>query len=340
MKIAPRDLPGFLARPDPDCPAILLHGPDPMRVALRRRDLVAALIGPQGEAEMRLARLDAGDLRRDPAALGDAMRATGFFPGPRVVLVEEAGDGLAPLFATVLEDWRRGDATVVVTAGALAARSALRRVFETGRRARVAGIYPDPPTGAELVAMLTRAGVGPVDPGATADIEALARALDPGELEQALVKLSLYKHGDPSPVTAADLAAVAPATSETALDDALDMVAEARIGALAPVLRRLSAQGLGPVAIMIAATRHFRRLHAAAADPQGAEAGLARLRPPVFGPRRTRMARQAGRWGLHRLEEALHLLTETDLALRSARPVPAAPAVERTLIRLAMMTAR
>jgi len=337
MKLSPRDLPGFIARPDPACPGILLYGPDPMRVALRRRDLVSALIGPQGEAEMRLTRLSAADLRRDPAALGDAMRASGFFPGQRAVLVEDAGDAMAATAAPALADWQSGDAVLILTAGALGARSTLRKLFETDRRARAAGIYPDPPSRAEVAAMGRRAGLAALSPETEAALAALAQETGPGDLEQTLVKLALYKLGDAAPATPADLAAVAPPAGEAALDDALDLVAEAQSEALAPVLRRLAAQGLGPVAIVIGATRHFRRLHAAACDPQGAEAGLARLRPPVFGPRRARMARQAGRWGTRRLEEALHLLVETDLALRSSRPPPAGPLVERALIRLAWM---
>ena len=66
-----------------------------------------------------------------------------------------------------------------------------------------------------------------------------------------------------------------------------------------------------------------------------------RLRPPVFGPRRDRMMRQAGTWGAARLEVALTMLTDTDLQLRSAgQHAPAMELVERTLIRLAMLARR
>ncbi|HRO15042.1 MAG TPA: DNA polymerase III subunit delta, partial [Paracoccus sp. (in: a-proteobacteria)] len=92
-----------------------------------------------------------------------------------------------------------------------------------------------------------------------------------------------------------------------------------------------------PVTVCISALRHFRALHAAAADPGGAAAGLGRLRPPVFGPRRDRMARQAQSWGMRALEDALHLLIDTDLTLRSASRAPAMAVMERALIRLAMM---
>ena len=80
----------YLARPDPTRPALLIYGQDAMRVALKRAEAVAALTGPDAEAEMRLTRLAGGDLRRDAAALMDEIKAVGFFPGPRVVLFPKA----------------------------------------------------------------------------------------------------------------------------------------------------------------------------------------------------------------------------------------------------------
>jgi DNA polymerase-3 subunit delta len=86
--------------------------------------------------------------------------------------------------------------------------------------------------------------------------------------------------------------------------------------------------------------RHFRRLHTVASDPGGAAAGAGRLRPPVFGPRRDKIVRQASGWGRDRLEKALAVLTDTDLQLRSADTAPPAAVLERALIRLAMMARR
>ena len=103
-------------------------------------------------------------------------------------------------------------------------------------------------------------------------------------------------------------------------------------------MARLKAQGVAPVALCIQAMRHFRTLHTAASDPGGAAAGVARMRPPVFGPRRDRMVRQAQNWGAHKLDTAIALLTDTDLTLRSAsQNAPAMALVERMLIRLSML---
>jgi DNA polymerase-3 subunit delta len=112
------------------------------------------------------------------------------------------------------------------------------------------------------------------------------------------------------------------------------VVAEQQAKAIGPLLQRLAAQGVQPVTLCISTLRHFRALHAAASDPGGPGTGLSRLRPPVFGPRRDRMQRQAERWGMLRLEQALELLVDTDLTLRSSSSAPAMPVMERTLVRL------
>jgi len=330
----------YLVRPEPGRAGLLIYGADAMRVALRRQEAVAALVGPEGEAEMRLTRLAGADLRKDPAALSDAMRAQGFFSGPRVALVEDATDGLTDTISAALADWREGDATVMVTAGSLPARSSLRKAFEGHPNAYAIGLYDDPPGREEIEADLKRAGVGTVGTEAMAMLTALARALGPGDFRQVVEKLGLYRLGADGPVTPEDVAAVAPSSTEADLDDLIDTVAEARAGEIGPMMGRIAAQGVTPVSLCIGATRHFRQLHAAASAEGGPSQGIATLRPPVFGPRRDRMVRQAGAWGMHRLEQALGVLIETDLTLRSAARAPQMAVMERALIRLAMLGRR
>lgn len=326
----------YFAKPDPSKAGLLIFGADTMRVALRRQEVIAALIGPEGEAEMRLTRLPAADLRRDPAALIDGMRAQGFFPGLRVVFLEDATDAHAPAVTAAMKDWRPGDAQIVVTAGSLTAKSALRKIFEAHPAAFAIGLYDDPPSREEIEDTLRRAGLN-ADAAAMTDLTTLARSLDPGDFRQTVEKIALYKFRDPSPLTAAEIAALAPASIEAEVDDILHAAAEHRAAEIAPLLRRLEGQGVNPVSLCIGALRHFRALHLAASDPGGPSAGIARMRPPIFGPRRDRMQRQASAWGMHRLESALALLVETDLTLRSSTRAPTMAVMERALIRLAMM---
>ena len=308
-----------------------------MRVALKRQELIANLIGPQGEEEMRLTRIPAGDLRKDPALLSDAIKSQGFFPGARVAFVEDATETAVKVITLALDDWQDGDAQVIVTAGNLKARGALRKLFETHPNAFAVGIYDDPPSRDEIEADLKRAGVADVQPEAMNDLTGLSRVLDPGDFRQTIEKLGLYKLGDSTPVTPDDVLAVAPASTEAELDELLHTVAEGRSGEIGPVLARLQAQGVQAVGLCIGATRHFRALHAASSDPGGPSQGINRLRPPVHFKSRDRMVRQAQQWGLRRLEQALEVLVETDLTLRSAQKAPVMALMERTLIRLAML---
>lgn len=340
MKLAGRDAARFLAKPDAGIAAVLLFGPDPMRVALKRAALVEALIGKDGAAEMRLARLAGGDLRRDPAAASDAMRATGFFPGPRAVLVEDAADAAAPALRAALDDWRRGDATLVVAAGNLGPGSALRKAFEAAKAAVAIGVYADPPGRDEVEAALAANGLAAPDRDAFAAVEALAQALDPGDFAQFVRKLALYKRGDPAPLSPGDIAACAPPPPEAEVDEVVALAADGSAGPLAVAFRTLAARGGSPTSLTIAAGRYFRTLHAAAVAADGPEAALSRARPPVFGPRRARMVAQARALGEAELEKALALVLEAELALRSSRPLPGQALVERLFVRLAMLRRR
>ena len=341
MKLSPRDALGVMQRPDPNRPGLLIFGADAERVAVKRRTFLENLLGPHAEGEMRLTRLAGGDLRRDPAALQDAMRASGFFPGPRAVYVEDASDTLAATFAEALDAFQPGDAVIVATAGALKAASKLRKAFEGHSSAYALGIYDDPPSRAEVAAELERAGLPTPGREAEEALMALAGSLPPGDFRQVLEKITLYKLNDPAPLTPEEITLNAPATIDAEVDVLLHAVAEGRVKEVGPLMRRLSGQGIAPTTMCIFALRHFKALHAAASDPGGAAQGIGKLRPPVFGPRRARMATQAGDWGRGRLEKALQGLVETDLSLRSAnQTAPDGATVERLFIRLAMLRGR
>ncbi|MFQ3254013.1 MAG: DNA polymerase-3 subunit delta [Loktanella salsilacus] len=337
MKLTGRNAADFIRKPQATRAGILIFGADPMRVATARAQIVNALVGPQGESEMRLTRIAASDLRKDPALVNDAVKAQGFFPGPRVALVEDATDGLSKLMTTVLEDWREGDAQLVVTAGQLTAKSALRKVFEGHSNSVGIALYDDPPNAEDVQILLDAAKLAIPNRDVMDAIMAMAHSLTPGDFRQTIEKLGLYKLGDPEPLSVADVALLAPQSADVDVDDILVVVAEGNSQMIGPVLRDLYAQGVLPITLCIGAMRHFRQLHVVASDPGGPGQGIGRLRPPVFGPRRDRLVRQASQWGRDRLERAIAALTDTDLTMRSASHAPQHALMERTLIRLAMM---
>lgn len=333
MKLSTRDAAAYFAKPDETKTGLLIYGADGMRVALKRQQMLAALLGDGAEEEMRLSRMSGGDVRKDPALLMDAIKAVGFFPGPRAVFVEEVNDTAAPAVLSALEGWQPGDAQIVVTAGALKPTSKIRKAFEAHPQAYAAAIYDNPPTRDEIEGALRGAGLAEVPPDAMAALSDLAQAIDPGDFRQTVEKLALYKMGDAAAVSLTDIAACAPSSTEADIDDILMVVSEARTQEIGPVMQKLVAQGATPVGLCIGAMRHFRALHRAVSDTSG--------RPVIFGPNRDRMMAQSRKWGAARLETAITLLTDTDLQLRSAgQSAPGMALVERAFIRLSMLGGR
>ncbi len=338
MKLNRREADRYFDRPDVDKTGLLIYGSDAMRVALKRQQVIAALLGPGADEEMRLTRIPGADLRADPALLLDAIKAVGFFPGLRAVFVEEVTETSGQAIIAALEEWEPGDAQIIVTAGQLKVSSKIRKAFESHPAAYAVGLFDDPPSRDEIERSLSQAGLENIPRDSMSALTELANELSPGDFSQTLEKLSLYKRGDPSDLTIDDIDACAPISNEAALDDVLNVVAEGRAGEIAPMIRRLQAQGTNAVSLCIGATRHFRTLYACASDPGGAAQGIGKLRPPVFGKRRDRILRQAQGWGARKLETALTVLTDTDLKLRSAaQTAPAMALVERAMIRIAML---
>lgn len=333
MKLGGAQANGYFRKPDTDKTGLLIYGSDAMRVAIKRQEVIAALVGPQGEEEMRLTRIPANELRKDSAMLLDAIKAIGFFPGPRVAFVEDANSYVDATIIDALEQWQPGDAQIVVTAGALKPASKTRKAFEGHKNAYAVGIYDNPPTREEIETALRTAEITAPSGDVMNVLNDLAQSIDPGDFRQTLEKISLYKLNDTTPLNADDIAACAPTSTEADIDDILMVVGDARADQIGPVLRKLQAQGVNAVSLCIGAMRHFRSLHRVACDKTG--------RPQVWGPNKDRIMAQANRWGPARLETALTVLTDTDLTLRSAgQNAPAMALVERAFIRIAMLGSR
>ncbi|MEM9715206.1 MAG: DNA polymerase III subunit delta [Pseudomonadota bacterium] len=340
MKLSGARADGYIKSPDAAHAGVLIFGQNAMRVSLKREALIRNLAGENAEADMRLTRLNGADLRKDPAALLDAVKAVGFFPGHRVVFVEDASDGLEPVFKSAFEEWSAGDASIVATAGSLRATSKLRKLFEGGQATVGIGVYDDPPSPDNLMGQLRDQGLTAVSDTGREAVISLGMSVEPGDFAQFVAKLALYKHGDDSPISPEDVDAVAPAQLDAGVDDLIGAVADGQSDQIGSLLSRLMGQGTNPTTISIALGRHFRQLHAASSAAGGPDAALSRGRPPVFGPRKDKMLRQISGWGQARLEAALSVIVETELTLRSSKPYPPSAVLERALIRLAMMRPR
>ncbi|MEM8821865.1 MAG: DNA polymerase III subunit delta [Pseudomonadota bacterium] len=337
MKIQGRAAERYCSAPDGNYSALLLHGPDAALVAERRQAVVTALT--DGDT-MRSTRLDAGEVRKDSALLYDALRARGFFADRPVVLIDPATDGLAGAVDAAVEDLGPEDGVLVLAAGSLPARSALRKLFEGARHLAALGLYPEAPDAETLRHQLVEAGLRHgVAEDASALLEAYAAEADRGSLARTLERIALFGATAEKPLSATELSALLPATAEAETERLIGAIAAGQAGEAVTRLRRLVEGGMAPVTVLIQTSQHFRQLFTAsiAGDPNTA---LDRLRPRPFGARRDAMLAALHRWDASRLEAALSLLHATDRLMRSGGQRPTAAILERCLIRLAIMGGR
>ncbi len=235
MKLSTSQANAYFVKPDTNAAGALIFGADPMRIALKRQQLISKLLGPAGEEEMRLTRLPASDLRKDPALLTDALKAVGFFPGLRVALVEDANEAVGPIITQSLAEWATGDAQIIVTAGALKPTSKLRKAFEAHTKTYATAIYDNPPTRAEIENDLKNSGINLPPQDVMHMLMDLAKVLEPGDFRQTLEKIGLYKLNDDKPLSANDISNCAPTSFEADVDDILIVVGDGQASAIGPV---------------------------------------------------------------------------------------------------------
>ncbi len=317
MRLAPSRVTAFLQRPDPEIRAVLLYGPDEGLVR-ERAEAVARSVCPVLKDPFRVADLMAAVLVADPARLADEAAQLSLTGGRRVVRVRGAGDGLAKLFADFLQS-TPGEALVIVEAGELPSRSALRRAFEAARPAVAIGCYPDTPR--ELAAVI-RETLAAHRVTASRDagqflVERLGgdRLLTRSELE----KLALYA-GEGGRVELEDARLSVSDTAAIELDDSVMAAAEGDAARVERVLGRVLQQGESPVSIIRALLRHLHRLHVLTASLSGGaniDDLLRTARPPIFFKQEDSFRRQLGLWSEARLRPQLGRIAKAELNMKT-----------------------
>ncbi len=335
VKLPPARLAAFLAKPDAAIRAVLIYGADAGLVRERADRLALAVAGDIKDA-FRVSDLAATALVADPARLNDEAAAMSLTGGRRLVRVREAGDGAGALFERFLADPPPGDSRVVVEGGELAARSSLRRAFESAGNATAVACYADDRRALEELAREVLGGRGIAIAG-----DALAylgerlggdRMLSRRELE----KLALFV-GDGGKAGLAEAEAVIGDSAQLSLDDVVFAAADGDAPALERALGRALQEGEMPVSVLRALMRHFQRLHLAQARLQSGmneEEMLRSLRPPLFFKLHDRFRRQLRLWPERRARQALEVLLQAEINAKRTGP-PAEAVCRDALLRIA-----
>jgi len=326
----------YTANPPKGLMAALVYGPDAGLVQERTEKLLKSVVADLTDP-FNVADLSETVLLADPARLSDETAAISMMGGRRVVRVRGAGNDLANLFESFLDD-PKGDALVVVEAGDLAKSGALRKLFDDHKTAIAVQCYPDSVRDlGDVVRDALRAEGLSITPDALED--AVSRlGSDRGVTRREIEKLVLYMHGHKQ-VALEDVRAVMGDEAEARSESACDAAGSGDLAKLDRELERLWVSDTNPAQVLRSALGHFQKLLQAresAARGEAIDTVMKRLRPPVHFSRATAFKSQAQRWSSDRLGEALDMLLDAEAMTRTTG-VPAEAVTGRTLMNIAAM---
>ncbi len=322
MKIKASDADRFADRPDADCRAILVYGPDSGLIRERINKLTRSVVEDPNDP-FRIVDLTDGELRQDPARLPDEAAAISMLGGRRVIRLRNAGDTLTKTISAFLEQ-SMGDALVLVEGDDLGPRSSLRKLFEEAGNAAALPCYADDAQTLDRY-IRSRLKADGIDIEASA-LEYLLANLgsDRGVTQNEIEKLALYvgpaRAGEKKSISLADARTCIDDNSGAGLDELVDAVSSGDLIALDQAFARARAADTNAIVMLNALTRHFQQLHIVTAQMESGanmESAMRSMRPPPHFSRKADVQRQLRLWNRRRLDRALELLLETEMQCKT-----------------------
>ena len=343
MKLTGARAESFLANPRTDIIGVLLFGPDRGLVKERSQNLIKKYCTNPDDA-FAATILTADDLSSDPAKLSDEMSALSMFGDARLVRVrldhERSAAAISKIIKSFDTDPQKAEAKLIIEAGDLTPRSAIRKTFESSGHFASIGCYR---ANTQDLANLVRTTL--TDNTIDIDAETLAlwvpllegdHALAKGEIE----KMVLYKGFGSEPgarVTVEDIRVLAAGGQNTSINDIIMSAMDGRVNACDASYKRAVAGKINSAVVLMALQRHLVRLIEANGNMtrgETAQGAIKSLRPPVFKMQERFFLTHLRIWPSRALKRALSQSLEAEKQLKTAGS-PADAITGRLLLALA-----
>lgn len=313
--------------PQKDVIGVLLYGPDRGLVKERAEKLARAYVTDPNDAFATTV-LTSDDLQADPAKLSDEMVALSLLGDSRLIRVrldhERPGAAVAKLVKSFDVAPKTAEAKLIIEAGDLTPRSAVRKAFEAGGHFASIGCYLASPSdiATQVKQQLSAKSI-------TIDWDALDiwvpllqgdRSLMGNEID----KMILFKGDgtqDGAVVRVKDIEDIAAGGQTGSLDDIIMAALSGQASECDAAFQRAVAGKMNSAVILRSLQRQLTRLMEARAamDVGGsAQDTMRSLRPPVFGMSQSQFTHQLQIWPGRVLQRALSQSIEAENQLKSA----------------------
>ena len=336
MKVQPWQIDAFLRAPDPKTRAVLIYGSDAGLVSERADALARSVVEDLSDPFL-VAEISPAALREVPTLIADEAASISLTGGRRVVRVRNAVDATVGPLKLVLDD-SPGDGLVIVQAGALSTRAALRKLFESAANAVAIACFADD---AQTLDRLIHDTLAIRGISASHDAAAYLGAnlgADRGLSRSELEKLALYV-GEGGTVSLEDAMASVGNSSAVSLDNLVMAAASGDGFAADKALSRSYQEGVKPVTVLRALGRHLTKLHLTRAKMEAGvtvDAAMKAIRPPLFFKLAPAFRDQLRKWNARKLIVASGLVLEAERHCKQTG-APAQALCGRTILQISRL---
>ena len=335
--IPTKSIDGFLAKPNPAQPVVLIYGPDAGLVRERADALIRASVDDINDP-FSLARLEGDLLAGEPSRLVEEANTIPLFGGRRAVWIKAGARNFTPAVELLLGAAPK-ECRVVIEAGELRKNAPLRALIEKAKNAAAVPCYLDNDDAiARLIDSEMREAGLSIAPDARAALVPLLGG-DRLASRSELTKLTMYARGKER-VELTDVAAVVADASELALDALVDAAFGGRLADVEFHFSKARNAGTSPGAILFATSRHASGLHKARLavdDGQGAADAVGAMWLHFTRVNDATAALKA--WSAARLARAMTQLADASLESRKQADL-VDPIIQRALMNIAVAARR
>jgi DNA polymerase-3 subunit delta len=310
-----RDIDRFIQKPDIKSGFVLVYGPDQGRVR-ETTDILQKHFHPQSADPMALVSLQYPDLENAAETIVVEAQTPSMFGDQRVIRVRGATNALAKDIDELVSG--EMDAILLVEAGNLTPKDALRKLAESKKTARALPCYADDERSLNQLArqMFDDAGV-------FIDADALRALIDILGNDRQITRLEVEKlilfAAETKKVTYADVVTLCGDNAAETMDDILDSTGTGHMQKLDTALARAFSSGTHPSAILSRALYHFMNLREMRAVYDGGQTTqeiVNNYKYRVHFARKRIMESQIRTWNAHQLGNVCERIQQTILSTR------------------------
>lgn len=327
----------FLARPDIDEGIFLVYGPDTGLVRETAQRLVRYFSADDPQSAS-IVTLESNEVDADPSILAVEAKTISLFGGKRIVRVRGAGKSLVMTLSELRDD--PGGAVIILEAGNLAPKDALRSLVEAAKLGRALPCYPDSD---ETLTALIRETFSKEGLRTDADVVSTLREILGNDREitrRELEKLSLYAAASKS-LSRDEVLLLCADNAALVVDAILDATGSGHAEKLEISLNRALGSAVDPQRLLAMTNIHFAQLRRWRGEVDAGKSPrdvLANARPKPHFSRTATLEQQLRLWSDAALANAGERIL-TAIAESRRRPVLAETSLRRALLAICMLAA-